>query len=300
VKKNVIGRQALTVKKKINTFKKSYMALVLITLISVAASSATFAKDSKGYAPINGLKLYYEIYGTGEIPLVLIHGGGSTIETTFGNILPLLAKYGKVIAVELQAHGRTSDRDDASSFEQDADDVAGLLKYLKIDKADFFGFSNGGNTAMQIGIRHSGLVNKLVIASSFYKRAGFIPGFFEGLQKVTIDNLPALLKDSYLKVATDKNHLQVMFDKDRERMLKFRDWTDDTMRSIKAPTLIIIGDHDVITPEHAIEMSRVIPHAGLMILQGDHGSYIGEVCSVKKGSKIPEMTVAVVEEFLKE
>jgi len=300
VKKNIISKQFLIVEKKINIFKTSCIMFILIISISAAASSVTFDKDSKGYAPINGLKLYYEIYGTGEMPLVLIHGGGSTIETTFGNILPLLAKYGKVIAVELQAHGRTSDRDNASSFEQDADDVADLLKYLKVDKADFFGFSNGGNAAMQIGIRHSGLVNKLVIASSFYKKDGFIPGFFEGLQKATIDNMPALLKDSYLKVATDKKHLQVMFDKDRERMLKFRDWTDDTMHSIKAPTLLIIGDHDIITPEHAVEMSRAIPHAELMILPGDHGSYIGEVCSVKKGSKIPEMTVAVVEEFLKE
>ncbi len=89
-----------------------------------------------------------------EFRLILIHGGGSTIETTFGNILPLLATYGKVVAVELQAHGRTSDRDGELSFEQDADDVAGLLEFLKIEKADIFGFSNGGNTAMQVAIRH--------------------------------------------------------------------------------------------------------------------------------------------------
>ena len=118
-----------------------------------------------GYAPIGGLKMYYEIHGTGGMPLVLIHGGGSTIETTFGNILPLFARHHQVIAVELQAHGRTSYRDGAVSFEQDADDVAGLLKYLKINKADFMGFSNGGNTAMQIEIRHPEVVNKLVIAS---------------------------------------------------------------------------------------------------------------------------------------
>src|SRR5713226_6395711 len=111
---------------------------------------------TSGYAPINGLDMYYEIYGAGAMPLVLIHGGGSTIETTFGNILPLLSDYGKVIAVELQAHGRTNDRDAPESFEQDADDVAALLHYLKVDKANFLGFSNGGTTTMQIAISHPG------------------------------------------------------------------------------------------------------------------------------------------------
>src|SRR6187399_1480103 len=147
-------------------------------------------KKDSGYAPVNGLKMYYEIHGEG-MPLVLIHGGGSTIQTSFGKILPLLAQQYKVIAVELQAHGHTNDRDSAESFEQDADDVAGLLRYLKISKAHFLGFSNGGNTAMQIAIRHSDLVNKLVIISSFYKREGMMAGFFESMQQATLENMPA-------------------------------------------------------------------------------------------------------------
>ena len=255
-------------------------------------------KFQSGYAPVGGLKMYYEIHGTGGMPLVLIHGGGSTIETSFGNILPLLASHREVIAVELQAHGHTSDRDSALSFEQDADDVAGLLQYLKINKADFLGFSNGGNTAMQIGIRHPAVVNKLVIASSFYKRDGFIPGFFEGLQHATLENMPKPLQTAYLKVAADKNHLKVMHDKDKERMLQFKDWSDDDMRSIKAPTLLIIGDHDVVKPEYAVEMSHIIPQAQLMIVPGDHGSFIGEVCAAKPDSKIPALTVSMIEEFL--
>jgi pimeloyl-ACP methyl ester carboxylesterase len=254
--------------------------------------------SESGYAPIGDLKMYYEIHGKGKVPLVLIHGGGSTIETTFGNILPLLAAHAKVIAVELQAHGRTSDRDTEVSFEQDADDVSGLLKYLKIDKADFFGFSNGGNTAMQIGIRHPGIVNKLVIASSFYKRDGLIPGFFEGMQHASLDNMPMPLQTAYLKVAADKDHLQIMHDKDRNRMLQFKDWRDEDLHAIKAPVLLIIGDHDIVTPEHAVEMSHKFPNAELMILPGDHGSFIGEVCSAKEGSKIPKLTVAAIEEFL--
>src|SRR5690606_29072653 len=110
-----------------------------------------------GYSDVNGIKMYYEIYGQGK-PLVLIHGGGSTIESNWARVIPLLAKNRKVLALELQAHGRTSDRNGDLSFEQDADDVAGLLHNLNIDRADFFGFSNGGTTTLQIAIRHPEIV----------------------------------------------------------------------------------------------------------------------------------------------
>jgi len=253
-----------------------------------------------GYAPVNGLRMYYEIHGEGAMPLVLIHGGGSTIETTFGTILPMLERHRQVIALELQAHGRTSDRDSAESFDQDADDVAALMQFLKIPKADFFGFSNGGNTAMKIAIRHPQLVNKLIVASSFYKRSGFIPGFFEGMQNATLENMPAQLKTGYIKVAPDKNNLQVMFNKDRERMMNVKDWTEDDLRSITMPALLIGADHDVVLPAHVAEMSLLMPHARLMILPGTHGSYIGEICSMKSGSRVPKATVTFIEEFLDE
>jgi pimeloyl-ACP methyl ester carboxylesterase len=250
-----------------------------------------------GYAPVNGIKMYYEIHGEGE-PLVLIHGGGSTIETSFGRILPLLAQHHKVIAVELQAHGHTGDRDAPESFEQDADDVAALLQDLSINNAHILGFSNGGNTAMRIAMRHPDLVNKLVIISSFYKREGMMAGFFEGMQHATIDDMPKLLKTHYLQINNDQKALLTMFTKDRDRMLHFKNWNDDELRSIKAPAFLVCGDRDVITTEHTVKMSRLIPNAQLMILPGTHGSFIGEVCAAEEGSKIPEMTVGIIEEFL--
>ena len=262
-----------------------------------AKSEVKPVKQDIGYAPVNGLKMYYEIHGEG-MPLVLIHGGGSTIQTSFGKILPLLAQHYKVIAVELQAHGHTNDRDSAESFQRDADDVAGLLEYLKINKAHFLGFSNGGNTAMQIAIRHSDLVNKLVIISSFYKREGMIPGFFEGMQQATLENMPALLKAYYLQINNDQNGLQTMFNKDKERMLHFKDWKDEDLASVKNYSLIIAGDKDVVTPEHTVKMSQVIPNAQLLILPGTHGSFIGEVCAAEEGSKMPETTVTMIKEFL--
>ena len=257
-------------------------------------------KNSKisGYAPVNGLKMYYEIHGEGGVPLVLIHGGGSTIETTFGTTLPMLG--GKLIAVELQAHGRTSDRDTPETFEQDADDIVALLKYLKVNKANFFGFSNGGTTTLQIAIRHPEIVNKIIPLSGAYQREGFIPGFFDGFEGVTLNSMPEQLRTGFLKVTPDKARLQTMFEKDVARMVNFKDISDEAIRSIKAPALIITSQHDAITVEHAIKISRLVNGAQLLVLPGMHGACIGEMGIIKTGSKLPEATVILIEEFLRD
>ena len=251
-----------------------------------------------GYSEVNGLKMYYEIYGEGR-PLVLIHGGGSTIQTTFGRVIPMLAKHRKLIAVELQAHGRTSDRDNGLSFEQDADDVATLLKNLNISKADFFGFSNGGTTALQIAIRHPELVDKIVAASVLCKHNGVPPQFWDFIKQARLENMPEQLKEGYQKVASDTSGLQVMHDKDAKRMVDFKDIPDEKIKSIKAPTLIIIGDKDVITPEHAIEMHRLIANSELAIIPGGHGEYIGEITTLNPDYKESDfVAVPMIESFL--
>jgi pimeloyl-ACP methyl ester carboxylesterase len=251
-----------------------------------------------GYAPVNGLKMYYEIYGEGSMPLVLIHGGGSTIQSTFSNLIPFLSAHHKLIAVELQAHGRTSDRDSPESFEQDADDVAALLGYLKINKADFLGFSNGGTTTLQIAVRHALIVNKIIVVSAIYKRKGMVPGFFDGIKLATLDDMPGSLIAAFLKVNPDQERLQVMFEKDRSRMEHFTDMRDEDLVSIKVPTLLMVADHDVVTASHVLEMSQLIAGAKLVVLPGTHGSFIGEVGMIKEGSRLPEISVALIEEFL--
>lgn len=286
--------------------KPRYAAFcILSVLLSGCKENSTKENPMKtnnsfqtGFAPVNGLQMYYEIHGQGK-PLVLVHGGGSTIGTTFGNILPLLAKQHQVIAVELQAHGHTADRDAPESFEQDADDVAALLAHLKIDRADFFGFSNGGNTVMKIGIRHPKIVNKLIIASAFYKREGLFKGFFDGMENATIDNMPEYLKEAYLKINNDSSKLLIMFNRDKTRMLQFEDWKDEELSLIKAPALIIAGNKDVATAEHTVEMANKIPGAELLIVPGNHGSYMREAGSITNPeSKIPDLTLTVIEEFL--
>jgi len=252
---------------------------------------------NKGYSEVNGLKMYYEIYGQGK-PLILVHGGGSTIQTSFGRIIPLLSMHRQVIGVELQAHGRTYDRESDLSFEQDADDIAALLNNLDIDRADFLGFSNGGTTAMQLAIRHPGLVDKIICASALFKRNGAPAAFWEFMQQAQLEHMPGQYKDAYIAVAPDPDHLQVMHDKCAKRMVEFQDITDEQLRAVKAPVLIVIGDKDVMTPEHAVEIHRLINGSQLAIIPGGHGEYIGEITTLQPGYKDTDFIVPVIEKFL--
>jgi pimeloyl-ACP methyl ester carboxylesterase len=269
-------------------------------LIMAMMTASTIQAQTTGagqYANINGIKMYYEIHGTGK-PLVLLHGGGSTIKTTFGKIMPILAKTHQVIAVELQAHGHTGDRDAPETFAQDASDVAELLKQLNIPKADIFGFSNGGQTAMQLALDHPGRVNKLIIASAFYKRDAAPEAFWEGFKNPQFSSMPQVYKDEFAKINSDPAALMNMFNKDAHRMLLFKGWSDEELKSIQAPALVVIGDRDLASPEHAAQMARLFPHGRLAILPGGHGEYFGEIYYPDKGSKIPELFAAMLDEFL--
>ncbi|WP_118953112.1 alpha/beta fold hydrolase [Taibaiella helva] len=274
-----------------------YAALGLLLLLSFKSFANDTLISQNGYAEVNGIKMYYEIYGEGK-PLVLIHGGGSTIQTTFGRVIPMLAKRYKIIAMDLQAHGRTSDRDASESFEQDADDVVTLLKNLNIAKADFLGFSNGGTTAVQIAIRHPEIVDKLILGSTLCKRNGMPAQFWDFMKQATLANMPEQLKEAYLKVTPNLRGLQVMHDKDVERMINFRDIPDERIKSIKVPTLIIIGDQDIIKPEHAIEMHRQIANSELAVIPGVHGEYIEEITTLKSNAKKSVFVIPMIESFL--
>ena len=264
------------------------------TTAVTAGDSARVAQS--GYADVNGIKMYYELYGAGS-PIVLIHGGGSTIQSSFGRIIPELAKKHLVIGVELQAHGRTSDRNTPISFEQDADDVAALLDKLNISKADVLGFSNGGNTTMQLALRHPEKVDRIIVASAFYKRDGMFPGFWDMMKKGTIDDMPTSLKQEFLRVTPDSSKLQNLFEKSSQRMLNFKDWDDDQLKGIKAKTLLVNSDKDVATSEHIVAMSKLIPECQLLIIPGGHGEYMGEFSF---SDRYVGAFVTLVEEFLKD
>ena len=265
-----------------------------------AVISASAAEQGRGaYADINGIRMYYETYGPERgVPLVLLHGGGSTIDVTWGRILPFLARDRRVIAVEEQAHGRTSDRNAPVRFETSADDIAALLQHLKIEQADLFGFSNGASVGLQVAIRHPQAVRKLVFASSFTKKEGAQPQLWELIRTADISNMPQPLQDAFLKVNADPAKLKTMHDKDAERMRHFADVPDADLRAIRAPTLILLGDHDIVKPEHSLGLTRLIPNARLMILVGGHGDYLGEAIMTQRATRAPELTAGFVEEFL--
>jgi pimeloyl-ACP methyl ester carboxylesterase len=252
-----------------------------------------------GHAPVNGIDMYYEVYGRRDgLPLVLLHGGGSTIEVTFSRVLPVFAVSRRVIAVEEQGHGRTTDRDAPVTFESSADDLAALLRHLEVDTADIFGFSNGASVALQVAIRHPELVRKIVFASSFTRRDGARPQLWEFMKQADFSNMPQPLKDAFLRVNPDAQRLRTMHDKDAARMQSFKDVPDDAVRSVRAPTLIVLGDHDIVKPEHAVEMTRLISGARLLILPGGHGDYLGEAVMTQTDTGYPELTARLIEEFL--
>ncbi|UKJ08538.1 alpha/beta fold hydrolase [Solitalea lacus] len=286
-----------------------YPALTLLTLQSCINRNQSGGADKKlktandnlvmknGYSDVNGIKMYYEIYGQGK-PLVLLHGGGSTIQTSFGRIIPQLASSRQLICIELQAHGRTSDRNTELSFEQDADDVAVLLKKLNIQKADIFGFSNGGITALQIGIRHPEQCNKIIAGSVLLKRNGALPQFWEFMKNGSFVQMPQQYKDAFIKVTPDSTKLLSMYQKCANRMINFKDIPDTQIKSIKSPVLLINGDADVATPEHIVAMSRLIPDCTLAIIPGGHGEYIGEITTLKPDYKQSDFIVPLIENFL--
>jgi pimeloyl-ACP methyl ester carboxylesterase len=252
-----------------------------------------------GRAPVNGIDMYYEVHGRGDgVPLVLLHGGGSTIEVTFGRVLPVFAGTRRFIAVEEQGHGRTSDRDGPVTFEGSADDVAALLRHLEVDEADLFGFSNGASVALQVAIRHPGLVRKLVFASSITKRDGAHPKLWELIEQADFSNMPQPLKDAFLRVNPDVRKLRTMHGKDAARMRGFEDVPDDLVRSVRAPTLIVLGDRDIVKPEHALELTRLISGARLLVLPGGHGDYLGEAVATQQETGSPELTARLIGEFL--
>ena len=230
-------------------------AFLLMTLVTADVSAQQ--KPTTGYAPVNGVKMYYEVHGSGE-PVVLLHGAFMTITNNWTGWIGELSKTRKVIAVEMQGHGRTADIKRDLSYENLSDDVAGLLDYLKIPSADIIGYSLGGGVAMQCAIRHPEKVRKVVSISAPFRRDGWVKeanDFWPTFTWEIFKGTPMEAEYKRLSPTPEKfpdfvNHIKAW-------ALRPYDFGADKLKATKAPMFFIHGDADGVRLDHIAEMYRM-------------------------------------------
>jgi pimeloyl-ACP methyl ester carboxylesterase len=243
----------LSIKYKLNSVMKKLpktrnrlksMLLIAIMFAAFRSNGQQIKSSNSGYAPVNGIKVYYEVYGEGR-PIVLLHGAFFTIDMNWGQLIPELSKTRKVIAIELQGHGHTQFSDRKLSFPSLASDVEGVMDYLKIDSADVAGFSMGGSVAYQFAIQSPKRLRKLVIISATYKSGGWLPEItnaFKTMKPELFTNSP--MKAAYDAVAPDKTK----WTKYLEQMIAFAgvpfNIGETNIAKITSPVLLISGDND--------------------------------------------------------
>ncbi|MFD6391756.1 alpha/beta fold hydrolase [Nocardia sp. NPDC060259] len=259
--------------------------LAATALLTACGSGKTAAPVEPGaYAEVNGLRMYYERHGvaTDQPPLVLLHGALSGIGTDFGELIPELSKTREVIAIEQQAHGRTADIDRPLRTPQMADDTVALLGQLGIRQADILGYSMGAGVALDITLRHPDLVRKQILLSGGLGAEAMHPGLMEGMDELKPEHLHGSpFHTDYLKNAPRPEDFPQLvarvLDHDLNGMPSV---SPEAARTIKAPTLTVIGDSDIVRPEHSVEMFRLfgggimgdtpagLPNSQLAILPG--------------------------------
>jgi pimeloyl-ACP methyl ester carboxylesterase len=212
-----------------------------------------------GYADVNGLFLYHELHGSGE-PLVLLHGGVGTIEM-FGPVLPALTEHRKVVAVDLQAHGRTADIDRPLRFEAMADDIAALIRHLGFKDADLMGYSLGGGVALRTAIQHPDLVRRLVLVSTPCKRQGWYAEVLAGMAQMGPQVAEPMKQTPmyahYSRVAPRVEDWPVLLTKLGELLQREYDWSAE-VAGMKAVTMLVVGDADSVRTAHAVEFFELL------------------------------------------
>jgi pimeloyl-ACP methyl ester carboxylesterase len=228
----------------------------LLTMLVPAVVSAQ-QKPTTGYAPVNGLKMYYEVHGSGK-PVVLLHGAFMTITNNWTGWIGELSKTRKVIAVEMQGHGRTADIDREFSSEHLADDVAALLDYLKIPRADLIGYSMGGGVAMQCAIRHPDKVRKVVVISSTFRRDGMVKEALDALPRLTADDFKGSpIEEEYKRLSPTPDEFPKFVKRVLAMASKGDDFSADKLKATTSPMFFIHGDADGVRLEHIAEMFRL-------------------------------------------
>jgi pimeloyl-ACP methyl ester carboxylesterase len=256
------------------------------------------------YAEVNGLRMYYEVHGEGW-PLVLLHGAYMTVDA-MGSILPGLAETRRVIVPEMQGHGRTADIDRPITYEGMADDVAALLGHLGIEEAEVFGYSMGGGVALQLAIRYPGSVRRLVVASASFTSDGMQPELHEMIPTITQETFAGSpMEVAYQELAPNPEDFPRLVEKLKRLDMTPFAWPAEDVRGIEAPTMIVVGDADVVRLEHAVEMFRLLGGGAMGDLAGFSKSQLvvlpGTAHFIPPGSGVldrSEWLLAMVAPFL--
>jgi pimeloyl-ACP methyl ester carboxylesterase len=260
-----------------NVKRRTLIASAAAVGASLAAPTTLFAQTSAtpaaareemadsapqtGYAPVNGLDMYYEIHGEGGVPLVVIHGAFGNTGLFGGELVPALAESRQVIVMDQQAHGRTADIDRPLSVVQMADDTAALIDYLGLEQIDVFGYSMGGGIAFRLAVRRPELVRKLVIAAVYTSGAGAYPEVVSGMESLSPELFAGSpMETSYMEVAPNPDDWPVLIEKIKAFGTNAEAYTltPDEIQGIAAPVLYIIGDSDIVRPEHAVEVFKLL------------------------------------------
>jgi pimeloyl-ACP methyl ester carboxylesterase len=246
-----------------------------------------------GYADVNGLHLYYETHGTGS-PLVLLHGGMLTIDLDFGALLPGLARRHRVIAVELQGHGRTADSEREISPAAHASDVVALLDHLGIDRAHVLGHSMGAAAALELAVSHPDRVRSVVPVSVSVRPDGLHEDLTDPARMATSDRLPtaedfAAMRSAYEALSPHPERFDAFLQALSANQNDSRGWTDQQLAGITAPVLVINGDRDFVTVEHAGLIGRLIPGSRIAILPG---------CTHMDTTRRPDLVLPMLAAFL--
>jgi pimeloyl-ACP methyl ester carboxylesterase len=273
-------------------------ALLFMTVVMTAASAQQ--EPTSGYAPVNGINMYYEVHGNGE-PVVLLHGAFMTITNNWAGWISELSKTRKVIAVEMQGHGRTADVPREITYENLADDVAALLDHLEIPRADLIGYSLGGGVAMQCAIRHPDKVRRAVIISSTFRSDGMVAGALEAIQTLTADAfIGSPIETEYKKLSPTPDDFPKFVQRIVATASKGYDFGADKLEATTAPMLFIHGDADGVRLAHVAEMFRLKGgeiHGDMKPRSASRLAILPETTHVTLMQRIP-IIVPMVNDFL--
>jgi pimeloyl-ACP methyl ester carboxylesterase len=242
------------------------------------------------YLQVGPLSMYCETVGAGP-PLLLLHAGMSTIDSSFGALRPLLAAHWTTLAVEQQAHGHTADIDRPLSYQQMVSDTADLLRQKGVRSADVFGWSDGGIVALGLAAQAPELVRKVATIGAGYNAQAESAEFKERMAALKPDNRNTLpFRDAYRHVAPDPEGWPRLIEKEKAMYAAFSGWTAAEMKSLRAPLMVMLGDADIVRLEHAIELFRMVPKGRLAVLPGsDHSAPVAH----------PEWVCAMLTDFLR-